>query len=145
MNFFIKSIFLIVGISIIGLMLWFGMPNIQQVLKPVKVISVTITLNNKCSFDNDSFVVTVPGTNLIFPFKKGVARLMLKSDRKVQLLSNPKYKAVRYVGIHVPVEPKMILEADCSTSPRLKGIFGSMKNQFKNWGECDEQFKTKIT
>ena len=145
MNFFIKSIFLIVGISIIGLMLWFGMPNIQQVLKPVKVISVTITLNNKCSFDNDSFVVAVLGTNLIFPFKKGVARLMLKSDRKVQLLSNPKYKAVRYVGIHVPVEPKMILEADCSTSPRLKGIFGSMKNQFKNWGECDERFKTKIT
>jgi hypothetical protein len=26
----------------------------------------------------------------------------------------------------------MILEADCSSSPRLKGIFGSMKNQFKN-------------
>ena len=145
MNFFIKSIFLIVGISIIGLMLWFGMPNIQQVLKPVKVISVTITLNNICSFVLVSFVVAVPGTNLIFPFKKGVARLMLKSDRKVQLLSNPKYKAVRYVGIHVPVEPKMILEADCSTSPRLKGIFGSMKNQFKNWGECDERFKTKIT
>ena len=113
-------------------MLWFGMPNIQQALKPVKVISVTITLNNKCSVDDDSFVVTVPGTNLIVPFKKGVARLRLKSDRKVQLQANPKYDAVRYVGIHVPVEPKIILEADCSTSPRLKGIFGSMKNQFKN-------------
>jgi hypothetical protein len=25
----------------------------------------------------------------------------------------------------------MVLEADCSTSPRLKGIFGSMKDQFK--------------
>ena len=69
---------------------------------------------------------------IIFPFKKGVARYRLKSDRKVQLISNPKYKSVRYVGIHVPLEKKMILEADCSTSPRLKGIFGSMKNQFKN-------------
>ena len=132
MNFFIKSIFLIVGISIIGLMLWFGMPNIQNAIKPVEVISVTITLNNKCSVDDDSFVVTVPGTNLIIPFKKGIARLRLKSNRKVQLQSNPKYEAVRYVGIHVPVESKMILEADCSTSPRLKGVFGSMKNQFKN-------------
>jgi hypothetical protein len=28
----------------------------------------------------------------------------------------------------------MVLEADCSTSPRLKGIFGSMKDQFKKWG-----------
>jgi hypothetical protein len=132
MGFFIKIIFLLCAIPIIGLMLWFGMPNIQHALKPVNVISVTITLNNKCSVDDDSFVVAVPGTNLIVPFKKGIARLRLKSDRKVQLQSNPKYEAVRYVGIHVPVESKMILEADCSTSPRLKGIFGSMKNQFKN-------------
>lgn len=131
MRFLIKIFFFICGISIIGLMLWFGMPNIQTAFKPVEVISVTITLNNKCSVDNDSFVVTVPGTDIIVPFKKGVARLRLKSDRKVQLQSNPKYKAVQYVGIHVPVSTKMILEADCSTSPRLKGIFGSMKNQFK--------------
>ena len=113
-------------------MLWFGMPNIQNAFKTVEVISVTISLDNKCSVHNDSFVVTVPGTDIIVPFKKGVARLRLKSDRKVQLKSNPKYNAVRYVGIHVPVSKKMILEADCSTSPRLKGIFGSMKDQFKN-------------
>jgi len=92
MRFFIKIIFFICGISVIGLMLWFGMPNIQQALKPVKVISVTITLNNKCSVDDDSFVVTVPGTNLIVPFKMGVARLRLKSDRKVQLQANPNMK-----------------------------------------------------
>ena len=132
MRFFVKSVFFVLGISIIGLMLWFGMPNIRTAFKQVKVISVTITLKNKCSVDDDSFVVAVPGTDIIVPFKKGIARLRLKSDRKVQLQSNPKYKAVRYTGIHVPVEPKMILEADCSTSPRLKGIFGSMKNQFKN-------------
>ena len=104
----------------------------NKLLNPVEVISVTITLNNKCSVDDDSFVVKVLGTDIIFPFKKGVARYRLRSDRKVQLISNPKYKSVRYVGIHVPVEKKLILEADCSTSPRLKGIFGSMKNQFKN-------------
>ena len=85
MRFFIKSIFFVLGVLIIGLMLWFGMPNIQNAFKPVEVISVTITLNNKCSVDNDSFVVTVPGTNLVVPFKKGVARLRLKSDRKVQI------------------------------------------------------------
>ena len=77
MRFFIKTVFFVLGVSIIGLMLWFGMPNIQNAFKPVEVISVTITLNNKCSVDNDSFVVTVPGTNLVVPFKKGVARLRL--------------------------------------------------------------------
>ena len=41
-------------------------------------------------------------------------------------------ESIRIRQLDVPVETKMILEADCSTSPRLKGIFGSMKNQFKN-------------
>ena len=132
MSFLIKSSFLIIGISIIGLILWYGMPNIQQTLKPVKIISITISLDNKCTVQDDSFVVAVPGTSLIVPFKEGIARLRLKSDRKVQLQSNPKFDAVRYTGIHVPVSSRMTLEADCSSSPRLKGIFGSMKNQFKN-------------
>ena len=132
MRFLIKIFFLVFGISIIGLILWFGMPNIQKALKPVEIISVTISLNNKCPVDDDSFIVTVPGTDIKVLFKNGIARLRLKSDRKVQLQANPIYKAIRYDGIHVPVTKRMTLEADCSTSPRLKGIFGSMKKQFKN-------------
>ena len=132
MRFLIKIFFLVFGILIIGLILWFGMPNIQKALKPVEIISVTISLNNKCPVDDDSFIVTVPGTDIKVLFKNGIARLRLKSDRKVQLQANPIYKAIRYDGIHVPVTKRMTLEADCSTSPRLKGIFGSMKKQFKN-------------
>ena len=132
MRFLIKIFFLVFGISIIGFILWFGMPNIQKALKPVEIISVTISLNNKCAVDDDSFIVTVPGTDIKVPFKNGIARLRLKSDRKVQLQANPIYEAIRYDGIHVLVAKRMTLEADCSTSPRLKGIFGSMKEQFKN-------------
>jgi hypothetical protein len=132
MRFLIKIFFLVFGISIIGLILWFGMPNIQKALKPVEIISVTISLNNKCPVDDDSFIVTVPGTDIKVPFKNGIARLRLKSDRKVQLQANPIYEAIRYDGIYVLVAKRMTLEADCSTSPRLKGIFGSMKKQFKN-------------
>ena len=132
MRFLIKIFFLVFGISMIGLILWFGMPNIQKALKPVEIISVTISLNNKCPVDDDSFIVTVPGTDIKVPFKNGIARLRLKSDRKVQLQANPIYEAIRYDGIHVLVAKRMTLEADCSTSPRLKGIFGSMKKQFNN-------------
>jgi hypothetical protein len=132
MRFFIKSIFLFTGVSIIGLILWYGMPNIRQAFKPVEIISIIVSLDNKCPVQDDSFVVTVPGTDIIVPFNKGIARLKLRSDRKVQLQADPKYSAVRYDGIHVPVSPKMTLEADCSSSPRLKGIFRSMKEQFKN-------------
>ncbi len=117
------------GILFIFAIIWFGMPNIQNVFKEVKIISVTVKLDNKCSLDDDSFVVAVPGTDIIVPFRNKIARLRLKSDRKVQL---PKYPAIRYDGMFVDVKENVILEADCTTSPRLKGIFKSMKDQFKN-------------
>ena len=40
MRILIKSFFFIIGLSVIGLMLWFGMPNIQNAFKTVEVISV---------------------------------------------------------------------------------------------------------
>ena len=122
----------ILGVLFIFAIIWFGMPNVQNVFKEVKMISVTVQLDNKCSLDDDSFVVAVPGTDIIVPFRNKIARLRLKSDRKLQLRANPKYPAIRYDGMFVDVKENVILEADCTTSPRLKGIFKSMKDQFKN-------------
>ena len=122
----------ILGVLFIFAIIWFGMPNVQNVFKEVKMIYVTVKLDNKCSLDDDSFVVAVPGTDIIVPFRNKVARLRLKSDRKLQLRANPKYPAIRYDGMFVDVKENVILEADCTTSPRLKGIFKSMKDQFKN-------------
>ena len=122
----------ILGILFIFAIIWFGMPNVQNAFKKVKMISVTVKLDNKCSLDDDSFVVAVPGTDIMVPFRNKIARLRLKSDRKLQLRANPKYPAIRYDGMFVDVKEDVILEADCTTSPRLKGIFKSMKDQFKN-------------
>ena len=127
-----KILFGISGILFIFAIIWFGMPNVQNVFREVKMISVTVKLDNKCSLDDDSFVVAVPGTDIIVPFRNKIARLRLKSDRKLQLRANPKYPAIRYDGMFVDVKENVILEADCTTSPRLKGIFKSMKDQFKN-------------
>ena len=96
------------------------------------MVNVTVKLDNKCSLEDEAFVLAVPGTDIIVPFRNKVARLRLKSDRKLQLRANPKYPAIRYDGMFVDVKENVILEADCTTSPRLKGIFKSMKDQFKN-------------
>ena len=122
----------ILGVLFIFAIIWFGMPNVQNVFKEVKMMSITVKLDNKCSLDDDSFVVAVPGTDIIVPFRNKIARLRLKSDRKLQLIAHPKYPAIRYDGMFVDVKENVILEADCTTSPRLKGIFKSMKDQFKN-------------
>ena len=132
MKMIAKILIGILGVLFIFAMIWFGMPNVRDAFKEVKMISVTVKLDNKCSLDDDSFVVAVPGTDIIVPFRNKVARLRLKSDRKLQLRANPKYPAIRYDGMFVDVKENVILEADCTTSPRLKGIFKSMKDQFKN-------------
>ena len=132
MKMIAKILIGILGILFIFAIIWFGMPNVQNAFKKVKMISVTVKLDNKCSLDDDSFVVAVPGTDIIVPFRNKVARLRLKSDRKLQLRANPKYPAIRNDGMFVDVKENVILEADCTTSPRLKGIFKSMKDQFKN-------------
>ena len=132
MKMIAKILIGILGILFIFVIVWFGMPNVQNVFREVKMISVTVKLDNKCSLDDDSFVVAVPGTDIMVPFRNKIARLRLKSDRKLQLRANPKYPAIRYDGMFVDVKENVILEADCTTSPRLKGIFKSMKDQFKN-------------
>ena len=132
MKMIAKILFGILGILFVFLIVWFGMPNVQNIFKEVKIISVTVKLDNKCSLDDDTFVVAVPGTDIIVPFRNKIARLRLKSDRKIQLIANPKYTAIKYDGMFEDVKKNVVLEADCTTSPRLKGIFKSMKDQFKN-------------
>ena len=132
MKMIAKILFGILGILFVFLIVWFGMPNVQNIFKEVKIISVTVKLDNKCTLDDDTFVVAVPGTDIIVPFRNKIARLRLKSDRKIQLIANPKYPAIKYDGMFEDVKKNVVLEADCTTSPRLKGIFKSMKDQFKN-------------
>tara|TARA_E500000178_G_scaffold355322_1_gene427548 strand:+ start:1663 stop:2061 length:399 start_codon:yes stop_codon:yes gene_type:complete len=132
MKMIAKILFGILGILLVFLIVWFGMPNVQNIFKEVKIISVTVKLDNKCTLDDDTFVVAVPGTDIIVPFRNKIARLRLKSDRKIQLIANPKYTAIKYDGMFEDVKKNVVLEADCTTSPRLKGIFKSMKDQFKN-------------
>ena len=97
--------------------------------------------NNPSSVFNKSFSaslikypasISAQSAGFQFPFKNGVVRLRLRSDRKLQLKSNPKYQAIRYEGMHEEVKKNVVLVADCSSSPRIKGIFKSMNEKFKN-------------
>ena len=46
----IKQLFiLLLSISSIVTLLWFGMPNFQNLFKEVKMVNVTVKLYNKCS------------------------------------------------------------------------------------------------
>ena len=132
MRILIKITYALLGIVGIFLLLWFGMPEIRKTFQTVKMMSIVVKLDNQCTVADDTFIVTVPGTDLQFPIKNRIVRLRLRSDRKLQLKSNPKYPAIRYEGMHEEVKKNVVLVADCSSSPRIKCIFKSMNEKFNN-------------
>ena len=77
MRILIKITYALLGIVGIFLLLWFGMPEIRKTFQPVKMMSIVVKLDNQCTVADDTFIVTVPGTDLQFPFKNGIVRLSL--------------------------------------------------------------------
>ena len=129
------KIFLAVFGGVLTLALMLGVyyvliPSFSENLKPVKIIDVEIRLNNQCSVTDATFVVEAPQQRKHSKFSKGVAVMRLPENAKVKLGVNPAFPEFTYDGTPEIVSPNMVLVADCGVSPRLKSIFGAMKDQF---------------
>ena len=129
------KIFLAVVGGILTLALMLGIhyvliPSFSENLEPVKIIDVEIRLNNQCSVTDATFIVEAPQQRKRSKFVKGVAVMRLPENAKVKLTVNPAFPDFIYDGVPELVSPNMVLAADCGVSPRLKSIFGAMKDQF---------------
>ena len=105
-------------------------PSFSENLEPVKIIDVEIRLNNECSVTDATFIVEAPQQRKRSKFFKGVAVMRLPENAKVKLAVSPEFPDFTYDGMPELVSPNMVLVADCGVSPRLKSIFGAMKDQF---------------
>ena len=105
-------------------------PGFSENLEPVKIIDVEIRLNNQCSVTDATFVVEAPQQRKRSKFSKSVAVMRLPENARVKLSVNPAFPDFTYDGTLEIVSPNMVLVADCGVSPRLKSIFGAMKDQF---------------
>ena len=105
-------------------------PSFSENLKPVEIIDVEIRLNNQCSVTDASFIVEAPQQRKRSKFFKGVAVMRLPENAKVKLAVSPEFPDFTYDGMPELVSRNMVLVADCGVSPRLKSIFGAMKDQF---------------
>ena len=56
--------------------------------------------------------------------------MRLPENAKVKLAVSPEFPDFKYDDMPEIVSPNMVLVADCGVSPRLKSIFGAMKDQF---------------
>ena len=105
-------------------------PSFSENLEPVKIIDVEIRLNNQCSVTDATFIVEAPQQRKRSKFSNGVAVMRLPENAKVKLTVSRKFPDFTYDGMPEIVSPNMVLVADCMVSPRLKSIFGAMKDQF---------------
>ena len=105
-------------------------PSFSENLKPVEIIDVEIRLNNQCSVTDATFIVEAPQQRKRSKFFKGVAVMRLPENAKVKLAVSPEFPDFKYDDMPEIVSPNMVLVADCGVSPRLKSIFGAMKDQF---------------
>ena len=112
-------------------LLWFFMPGFSKKFDTPQIIMVKATLENRCSVIDETFVAEAPEQGRRAPFRDGVAIMRLPEGAKIQLAVSSAYPAFRYDDVPQPVAPNVTLIADCSVSPRLRSIFESMKETFK--------------
>jgi len=105
-------------------------PSFSENLEPVKIVDVEIRLDNQCSVTDATFIVEATQQRKRSKFFKGVAVMRLPENAKVKLAVSPEFPDFTYDGMPELVSPNMVLVADCGVSPRLKSIFGAMKDQF---------------
>ena len=105
-------------------------PSFSEDLEPIKIIDVEIRLNNECSVTDATFIVEAPEQRKSSKFFRGVAVMRLPENAKVKLAVSPEFPDFTYDGMPELVSQNMLLVADCGVSPRLKSIFGAMKDQF---------------
>ena len=105
-------------------------PSFSENLEPVKITDFEIRLKNKCSVTDATFIVEAPQQRKRSKFFNGVAVMRLPENAKVKLAVNPAFPDFIYDGVPELVSQNMVLVADCGVSPRLKSIFGAMKDQF---------------
>ena len=121
------------GVLTLALMLgiyYVLIPSFSENLEPVKIIDVEIHLKNECSVTDAAFIVEAPQQRKRSKFFNGVAVMRLPENAKVKLSVSPAFPDFTYDGVPELVSPNMLLVADCGVSPRLKSIFGAMKDQF---------------
>ena len=130
MKDFVLVLVLATSFVVIGLGGWWIVQSGILKPKPKPMVHATIMLENQCELLDEVFVVSAPQLGRTAPFYNNKATIILPEGTLLQLATSSLYPDVVYDGIPQAIMPEMKMTADCSLSPRLEGIFGSMRETF---------------
>ena len=127
-----QAIFLIAIATFCSITLYLFWPTLSREFEKKEVILVKIKLENRCSFNEDVFIVKHEDSGKVVNFNNGIANINVEEGSDLVLALSPLYPDFRYDGVPQPARPEMDMIADCSASPRMQMIMESMKESFKN-------------
>lgn len=128
-----QQVFFLMAIAIFtSITVYFFWPTLSKEFEKKEVILVKINLVNKCSFQEDVFIVTHKESGRTVQFNNGLANINVEEGSDLTLALSPLYPDFRYDGVPQPAKSDMTMIADCSASPRMQMIMESMKESFKN-------------
>ena len=130
MKDFVLVLVLATSFVVIGMGGWWIVQSGILKPKPKPMVHATILLENQCELLDEVFVVSAPQLGRTAPFYNNKATIILPEGTLLQLATSSLYPDVVYDGIPQAIMPEMKMTADCSLSPRLEGIFGSMRETF---------------
>ena len=130
MKDFVLVLVLATSFVVIGMGGWWIVQSGILKPKPKPMVHATIMLENQCELLDEVFVVSAPQLGRTAPFYNNKATIILPEGTLLQLATSSLYPDVVYDGIPQAIMPEMKMTADCSLSPRLEGIFGSMRETF---------------
>ena len=130
MREFVLILVLATSFVVLGLGGWWIVQSGILKPKPKPMVHATIMLENQCELLDEVFVVSAPQLGRTAPFYNNKATIILPEGTLLQLATSSLYPDVAYDGIPQAIMPEMKMTADCSLSPRLEGIFGSMRETF---------------
>ena len=130
MKDFVLVLVLATSFVVVGMGGWWIVQSGILKPKPKPMVHATIMLENQCELLDEVFVVSAPQLGRTAPFYNNKATIILPEGTLLQLATSSLYPDVVYDGIPQAIMPEMKMTADCSLSPRLEGIFGSMRETF---------------
>ena len=130
MKDFVLVLVLATSFVVVGLGGWWIVQSGILKPKPKPMVQATIMLDNQCELLDEVFVVSAPKLGRTVPFYNKKAMIRLPEGTLLQLATSSLYPNVAYDGIPQAIMPEMKMTADCSLSPRLEGIFSSMRETF---------------
>lgn len=105
---------------------------VKALLAPDAPMKVLVTLDNKCPYSDESFMVKVTPSGLTAAFYQGKATVQALPTERVRLIANTRYPDFQYETGPILVKPEITLVADCeSVEDRMKATSEGFRETFK--------------